>query len=157
MTKQRGWPIIDGKRRNRTMPTLLYTHPACIRHDTGPHHPERPDRLRAILAALETEAFALLERREAPRADRAQLARVHPEVFLDWVLENIPKEEGWVGLDADTIVCPESGEAALRAAGAVCAAVDAVAKGEARNAFCAVRPPGHHAEPEQAMGFCLRS
>jgi acetoin utilization deacetylase AcuC-like enzyme len=137
------------------MPTLLYTHPACIRHDTGPHHPERPDRLRAILAALETEAFALLARRVAPRAERAQLARVHPEAFVDWVLENIPKEEGWIGLDADTIVCPESGEAALRAAGAVCAAVDAVATGEARHAFCAVRPPGHHAEPTRAMGFCL--
>ena len=136
------------------MATLLYTHPACLKHDTGPHHPERPERLRAILAALQGETFAALERREAPRAEKAQLTRVHPEGYVNWVLGQIPKE-GWAGLDADTIVSSDSGEAALRAAGAVCAAVDAVLAGEARNAFCAVRPPGHHAEPEQAMGFCL--
>ncbi|HLI12545.1 MAG TPA: histone deacetylase family protein [Alphaproteobacteria bacterium] len=136
------------------MPTLLYSHPACLRHDTGPHHPERPDRLRAILAVLETESFALLQRREAPRAEKAQLLRVHPEWYVDWLLSQIPKD-GLAGIDADTVVSPGSGEAALRAAGAVCAAVDAVVGGEARNAFCAVRPPGHHAEPEQAMGFCL--
>jgi len=136
------------------MQTLLYSHPCFLEHDTGPHHPERPDRLRAIMAALETEAFSLLDRREAPCADKAQIARVHPEWFVEWVLAQIPKE-GWKRLDADTIVSPRSGEAALRAAGAVCAAVDAVVSGEARNAFCAVRPPGHHAEPERAMGFCL--
>jgi len=136
------------------MATLLYTHPACLKHDTGPHHPERPERLRAILAALQGETFAALERREAPRAEKAQLTRVHPEGYVNWVLGQIPRE-GWAGLDADTIVSSDSGEAALRAAGAVCAAVDAVLAGEARNAFCAVRPPGHHAEPEQAMGFCL--
>ena len=136
------------------MQTLLYSHPCFLEHDTGPHHPERPDRLRAIMAALETEAFSLLDRREAPRADKAQIVRVHPERFVDWVLAQIP-QDGWAGLDADTIVSPRSGEAALRAAGAVCAAVDAVVSGEARNAFCAVRPPGHHAEPERAMGFCL--
>jgi len=136
------------------MPTLLYSHPAFLAHDPGPHHPERPERLRAIHAALEREAFQALERREAPRAGKAQIARVHGARYIDWVLEQIPKE-GWAGLDADTIVSPGSGEAALRAAGAVCAAVDAVVQGEARNAFCAVRPPGHHAEPEHAMGFCL--
>jgi acetoin utilization deacetylase AcuC-like enzyme len=136
------------------MHTLLYTHSACLEHDTGPHHPERPDRLRAVLAALETEAFALLERREAPRADKAQIMRVHPAAHVDWLFSQIPKE-GWAGIDADTMVSPGSGEAALRAAGAACAAVDAVLAGEARNAFCAVRPPGHHAEPRQSMGFCL--
>ncbi len=136
------------------MATLFYTHPACLKHDPGPHHPERAERLRAILAALEGEAYAALGRREAPRADKAQLTRVHPERYVKWVLAQIPRE-GWAGLDADTIVSSDSGEAALRAAGAVCAAVDAVLAGEARNAFCAVRPPGHHAEPEQAMGFCL--
>jgi acetoin utilization deacetylase AcuC-like enzyme len=136
------------------MPTLLYSHSAFLDHDTGPHHPERPDRLRAIMATLETEAFALLGRRDAPLAEKLQIARVHPDWFVDWVLGQIP-QEGWAGLDADTIVSPGSGEAALRAAGAVCAAVDAVLMGEARNAFCAVRPPGHHAEPERAMGFCL--
>lgn len=136
------------------MHTLLYSHPAFLQHDTGPHHPERPDRLRAVMAALESEKFALLERREAPLAEKAQITRVHPEWFFDWLFAQIPKE-GWAGLDADTIVSPGSGEAALRAVGAVCAAVDAVMAGEARNAFCAVRPPGHHAEPQQAMGFCL--
>ncbi|HUI18294.1 MAG TPA: histone deacetylase family protein [Alphaproteobacteria bacterium] len=136
------------------MTTLLYTHSAFLAHDTGPHHPERAERLRAIHTALESEAFQLLERREAPRAEKAQVARVHDARYVDWLLAQIPKE-GWTGLDADTIVSPGSGEAALRAAGAVCAAVDAVARGEARNAFCAVRPPGHHAEPGQAMGFCL--
>ena len=136
------------------MSTLLYSHSAFLDHDTGPHHPERPDRLRAITAILETEAFSLLDRREAPLAEKAQIARVHPQRFVDWVLEQIP-DDGLAGLDADTIVSPGSGEAALRAAGAVCAAVDAVVTGEARNAFCAIRPPGHHAEPERAMGFCL--
>ncbi|MFI4988515.1 MAG: histone deacetylase family protein [Alphaproteobacteria bacterium] len=136
------------------MSTLLYSHAAFLAHDTGPHHPERAERLRAIHAALESEAFHLLERREAPRAEKAQIARIHTAQYIDWVFSQIPKE-GWTGLDADTIVSPGSGEAALRAAGAVCAAVDAVVAGEALNAFCAVRPPGHHAEPGQAMGFCI--
>jgi acetoin utilization deacetylase AcuC-like enzyme len=137
------------------MNTLLLTHPACLEHETGPHHPERPERLRAILAALETEAFALLDRRMAPRAEKAQLARAHPAWYVDWVLARVP-EQGLAAVDGgDTVLSPRSGEAALRAAGAAVAAVDAVLSGEARNAFCAVRPPGHHAEPERAMGFCL--
>lgn len=136
------------------MPTLVFTHPDCLKHDTGSHHPERPERLKAILGALDGEAFASLQCRQAPRADKVQLARIHPQRYIDWVLGQVPKE-GWAGLDADTIISAGSGEAALRAAGAVCAAVDAILAGEGRNAFCPVRPPGHHAEPEQAMGFCL--
>ncbi|MDX1421582.1 MAG: histone deacetylase family protein [Kiloniellales bacterium] len=136
------------------MTTILYTHPACLEHDPGGGHPERPARLQAILEALDAEDFSALERREAPRAERAQIARVHPEAFVDRILELIPTS-GHHGLDMDTIVSPGSGEAALRAAGALCAAVDAVMAGEADNAFCAVRPPGHHAEPQRAMGFCL--
>jgi len=136
------------------MTTVLYTHPACLEHDPGGGHPERPARLEAVLAALDAEAFAALERREAPRAERGQIARVHPRAFVDRILDSIPSE-GYSGIDMDTIVSPGSGEAALRAAGALCAAVDAVMAGEADNAFCAVRPPGHHAEPERAMGFCL--
>ncbi len=136
------------------MTTLLYSHAACAEHDPGSMHPESPARLRAILARLEQTDFADLERREAPRATREQIARVHPAAFVDAVLQAIPKS-GRVGLDADTIVSPGSGEAALRAAGAVVAAVDAVVAGEAANGFCAVRPPGHHAEPTRAMGFCL--
>lgn len=136
------------------MTTLLFTHPACIEHDPGDFHPESPARLRAILAALETEEFAALERRKAPRAELEDIARVHPRDFVEALLAAVPTE-GHVGIDPDTILCPASGEAALRAAGAVIAAVDAVVAGEGANAFCAVRPPGHHAEPDRAMGFCL--
>ncbi len=136
------------------MSTILFSHSACLHHDTGGYHPESPERLRAVLAALESEEFLMLERREAPRATRAQLSLAHPASYVDAMLAAIPSE-GLVPIDADTIVSPGSGEAALRAAGAVVAAVDAVVAREARNAFCAVRPPGHHAEPAQAMGFCL--
>src|SRR5713101_403948 len=136
------------------MTTLLYSHPACLEHDPGSHHPESPARLRAVLAALLAAEFAGLDRRDAPRAAFDDIARVHPRGYIDAVLAAIPSS-GHAGLDADTIVSPGSGEAALRAAGAVCAAVDAVMAGEADNAFCAVRPPGHHAEPYRPMGFCL--
>ncbi|WP_430397855.1 histone deacetylase family protein [Ferrovibrio sp.] len=136
------------------MATALFSHSACLHHDTGPGHPECADRLRAILARLETEEFAWLDRREAPLADVAQIALVHGEGFAEALLDAVPAE-GYAAIDGDTVISPGSGEAALRAAGAVCAAVDAVMQGEIRNAFCAVRPPGHHAEPDQAMGFCL--
>ena len=136
------------------MTTLLFTHPACIGHDPGAYHPERPERLRAVLAALEESAFDQLERIAAPRAEDAQLRRAHPASYVKDVLGAIPTE-GQAELDGDTSVSPGSGEAALRAAGAVVAAVDAVMTGRAKNAFCAVRPPGHHAEAGQAMGFCL--
>jgi len=136
------------------MATFLLTHPACLDHDPGPHHPERPARLEAILKALDGKEFAALVRREAPRADDRQLELVHPKLFVQRLLGAVP-HAGRARIDADTIMSPGSGEAALRAAGAVCAAVDAVVAGEAKNAFCAVRPPGHHAEPGRAMGFCL--
>ena len=136
------------------MTTLLYTHRACLDHDPGRHHPESPARLRAVLAALDDPEFARLERREAPEADREDLLRVHSPRHVESILGAVPKT-GHVGIDADTVLSPASGEAALRAAGAVVAAVDAVVAREGDNAFCAVRPPGHHAEPQQAMGFCL--
>jgi acetoin utilization deacetylase AcuC-like enzyme len=136
------------------MTTLLVTHQACFGHDPGRLHPESPARLKAILAALEAPEFAALERRAAPLAEVAQIARVHARLYVDRVLHAIPSS-GYVGFDPDTIASPGSGEAALRAAGAVAAAVDAVVAGEVRNAFCAVRPPGHHAESARAMGFCL--
>jgi acetoin utilization deacetylase AcuC-like enzyme len=136
------------------MTTLLYTHPACLEHDPGPYHPESPARLRAVLEALDAPEFARLERREAPEAAIEDLLRVHPRTFVERLLAAVP-ENGHRGIDADTILSPASGRAALRAAGAVAAAVDAVVAGEADNAFCAVRPPGHHAEPVRAMGFCL--
>ncbi|HWG79863.1 MAG TPA: histone deacetylase family protein, partial [Stellaceae bacterium] len=136
------------------MTTLLYTHDACLEHDPGSHHPESPDRLRAVLAGLSRPDFTRLKRREAPLADIDEVARVHPRPFIEAVLASVPTR-GHAALDPDTVLSPRSGEAALRAVGAVCAAVDAVVAGDADNAFCAVRPPGHHAEPERAMGFCL--
>ena len=136
------------------MATLLYTHPACLEHDPGKHHPESPARLRAVLDAFDAPEFARLDRREAPEAALDDISRVHPRRFVERLLGAVPMT-GHIGIDADTIICPASGRAALRAAGAVVAAVDAVVAGEADNAFCAVRPPGHHAEPGRAMGFCL--
>jgi acetoin utilization deacetylase AcuC-like enzyme len=136
------------------MATLLYTHPACLAHDPGIYHPESAARLRAVLEALDEREFAGLERREAPEASLDDIMRVHPRHHVELILDAVPKT-GHVGIDADTILSPGSGGAALRAVGAVTGAVDAVVAGEADNAFCAVRPPGHHAEPERAMGFCL--
>ena len=136
------------------MTTLLYTHAACLEHDPGQYHPECPARLEAVLSALSAPEFAALDRREAPQAALDDLLRVHPRQFVERLLAAVP-QAGHVGVDADTVMSPQSGEAALRAAGAVAAAVDAVVAGEAANAFCAVRPPGHHAEPNRAMGFCL--
>jgi acetoin utilization deacetylase AcuC-like enzyme len=136
------------------MVTLLYTHPACLEHDPGRHHPESPARLEAVLASLDRPEFARLERCEAPAAAPDDLLRVHSRRHIERILAAVPKS-GHVGLDADTVLSPASGVAALRAAGAVVAAVDAVVAKKADNAFCAVRPPGHHAEPERAMGFCL--
>jgi acetoin utilization deacetylase AcuC-like enzyme len=136
------------------MTTLLYSHPTCLEHDPGRHHPESPARLRAVLAALDEPEFARLERREASEAALDDLFRVHSRQQVERTLAAVP-HSGHVGIDADTILSPASGAAALRAAGAVVAAVDAVIAREADNAFCAVRPPGHHAEPERAMGFCL--
>jgi acetoin utilization deacetylase AcuC-like enzyme len=136
------------------MTTLLFTHPACFEHDPGRHHPESPQRLHAALVALDQPDFARLERREAPTVDIADLARVHPRAHIERLLAAVP-QSGHAALDADTILSPRSAAAALHAAGAVTAAVDAVIAGEADNAFCAVRPPGHHAEPRRAMGFCL--
>jgi acetoin utilization deacetylase AcuC-like enzyme len=135
--------------------TWLITHPDCLQHDTGPGHPERPDRLRAVLRALDDPEFAALHRVEAEAATPDQLARAHDRAYVEELLAAIPTR-GYLALDAgDTVVCPASAEAALRAAGALCQAVDAVMDGAARRVFCAVRPPGHHAEYDQAMGFCL--
>jgi acetoin utilization deacetylase AcuC-like enzyme len=107
-----------------------------------------------VLAALRTPEFAALDWAEAPKAEFAQIMRAHPPAYIEGMLAAVP-EQGRVAVDADTILSPGSGEAALRAAGAVVAAVDDVATGKVANAFCAVRPPGHHAEAATAMGFCL--
>jgi acetoin utilization deacetylase AcuC-like enzyme len=139
------------------MTTLLLTHPACLMHETGDYHPECPDRLKAITHILEHEDFSFLLRDEAPRVTTQQLLRAHSMEHVDHILSVIPANGELHQIDDDTIVSSQSGEAALRAAGAVCAAVDEVGAKRCRNAFCAVRPPGHHAEREAAMGFCLFS
>lgn len=136
------------------MTTWLITHPACLEHDTGEGHPESAARLRAVLTALEDPAFQYLQRMEAPRATLEQISRCHDRNYVERVLSSIPAH-GHKALDADTVVSPGSGEAALRAAGALVMAVDAVLADEVKRVFCAVRPPGHHAEIAQAMGFCL--
>ena len=137
------------------MPVALFTHPACLRHDTGPGHPERPDRLRAVLRALEHPDFVPLLREVAPEATREQLLRVHPAEYVDAILAVRPGENELMQLDADTLMSAGTAEAALRAAGGAAAAVDAVMEGWAGTAFVAMRPPGHHAERARAMGFCF--
>lgn len=119
-------------------------------------HPECPDRLRAIMAALEAEDFLYLDRQEARAATREEILRAHHETYVDSILAMVPEAGGDpVFIDMDTALSPGSGEAMLRAAGAVVQAVDDVMAEARRNAFCAVRPPGHHATPNTAMGFCF--
>ena len=134
---------------------LLVTHRACLNHDPGPYHPECPDRLRAVLKALDAGEFAELIREQAPQATEEQLCRVHPANYVTAILGIRPEPDQTVPLDGDTIMSWGSAEAALRSAGAAICATDAVMKGEFRHAFCATRPPGHHAEPNRPMGFCL--
>lgn len=136
------------------MHLALYTHASCLQHEPGAGHPESPARLKAVLAALDTDRFAGIDRIEAPRVAREQLLRAHSRGQVEAVFAQAP-DEGEVRIDADTVMSAGSLEAALRAAGAVCAAVDAVIDARCERAFCAVRPPGHHATHAQAMGFCL--
>ncbi|MGH6925693.1 MAG: histone deacetylase family protein [Propylenella sp.] len=136
------------------MTTLLLHHPAFLEHVTPVGHPERADRLRALHAALDNESFAALRRAEAPLAEEEAALLCHDADYVETIRRAVPRE-GFARLDMDTTVSPGSWEAAMRAVGAALHAVDAVAAGQAKNAFCAVRPPGHHAETRRAMGFCL--
>ena len=136
------------------MTTLLLSHPDCAEHLVPAGHPERPERLAAIEEALAEARFAKLKREEAPSGatDHARLA--HAPDYVDFIESSRPRQS-FARLDPDTSMSPGSWDAALRGVGAAIRAVDAVLAGEADNAFCAIRPPGHHAETRRAMGFCL--
>ena len=135
------------------MPEALYLHhPSSLEHDTG-GHPERADRIVAIERELAGRDWLGYEREEAPAVERAVLEAVHPPDYVDAIARIC--EEGGGMLDLDTVASARSFDAALHAAGGAVRAVDALLEGAARRAFCALRPPGHHAEPARAMGFCL--
>ena len=136
------------------MSTRYFHHSIFSEHLTGPGHPERPDRMRAVAAALEHETFQHLDRIEAPEGALESIYRCHPEDHVRRIATTIP-DDGMVRIDGDTVVSPRSFTAALHAVGGATAAVDAVISGEAVNAFVGARPPGHHAETATAMGFCL--
>lgn len=142
------------------MPTLLLTHPCFVEHDTGPGHPERPDRMRAIDKVLQHDYFDALVREEAPMREdvEEQILLAHPDRYLQMIKSARPEPgDGLVHLDGDTVMSPGSWDAALRAVSAGLRAVDLVMDegSDIRNAFCQVRPCGHHAEAVRPMGFCL--
>jgi acetoin utilization deacetylase AcuC-like enzyme len=130
---------------------LYFHHPSSLEHDTGPH-PERIERIPAIEGELERRGWLGYARREAPEVPMAALTAVHPEAYVESV--RATSERGGA-FDIDTISSPGSYEAALRAAGGACALVESLLREEADTGFSALRPPGHHAEPASAMGFCL--
>lgn len=135
--------------------TTLLTHAACLEHEMDPGHPERPDRLVAVLKHLEETGLQReLAMRDAPLADRTDLARIHTEAYLD-ALDRVAPEEGLIHVTPDTALGPRSLEAARAVAGAAVEGVRLVLQGKDRRVFCAVRPPGHHAEESAAMGFCF--
>jgi acetoin utilization deacetylase AcuC-like enzyme len=135
--------------------TAYITHPDCRSHDTGPGHPENASRLYAIEDQFVASGLDnVLQFIDAPMADNEQLLRVHPRHYVDAIRAAIP-ESGYARLDPDTVVSPMSLNAAYRAAGSVVTAVDLVMRGEMESAFCGIRPPGHHAESDRSMGFCL--
>ena len=143
---------------NPVMSTVFFSHADCLLHEMGSGHPESPARLQAIDDQLIASGLSgLIDRREAPLASIADLRRVHSEAVIHRIQTHLPTSagNGYYALDADTLINAHSWQAALRAAGAAVAATNAVLAGEFSTAFCAVRPPGHHATPDASMGFCL--
>ncbi len=137
------------------MTTLIYSHDDCFEHRPGPHHPESPERLKAVLKALRTPEFSNLEWREAPLSTKEKAMTVHTKKYVDFVQRSSPSN-GYVPLDGgDTIMSPGSWQVQMRCIGAICAGIDAVMNKEADTVFCATRPCGHHAEADRAMGFCI--
>ena len=134
--------------------TILFTHQSCLRHEVAAGHPENPSRLKVLETLFAEEAFRGLERRDAPLGTVDQITLMHSERYVEEIVRAVPDNE-FLYLDADTSLSNGSSEAAMRGCGSVCAAIDALMAENAKNAFCAVRPPGHHAETEKAMGFCL--
>ncbi|MYN07392.1 histone deacetylase family protein [Pseudoduganella aquatica] len=138
------------------MSTAIYSHPDCLRHEMGEWHPESPARLQAIADQLiNSHIDDLLEHREAPLAALSDIERNHSRNAIGIVRDNVPEAGDYYPIDGDTSLNAHSWQAALRAAGAAVAATDAVIDGEIGNAFCAIRPPGHHARPTEPMGFCM--
>jgi acetoin utilization deacetylase AcuC-like enzyme len=136
------------------MTTVLFTHPSTHAHENPPGHPERVDRITSVEKALSAFSFDALTRAEAPLGKDEDIIRAHDANYVQMVRDAAPKQD-WSQFDPDTFMSPGSLEAALRGVGAAVAAVDAVFKKEATNGFCAMRPPGHHAETRRAMGFCF--
>ncbi|MBI4808076.1 MAG: histone deacetylase family protein [Nitrosomonadales bacterium] len=137
------------------MQTAYITHSLCLKHDMGALHPECPARIHAIEDQLIASGlFGYLQQHDAPEVTREQLLRVHDAAYIDSIQSAAP-QHGTVELDGDTIMNPYTYPAALRAAGAAVMGVDLVMAGRVENAFCNIRPPGHHAERARAMGFCL--
>ncbi|MBW6420979.1 histone deacetylase family protein [Rhizobium sp. XQZ8] len=137
------------------MTTRLYEHTIFLEHRTPEGHPERADRLRSLNIALEHPNFASLDRKEAPQANEDSVLLAHPEKHLTAVMRSIPEEDTVKQIESDTYVGPKSFQAALTGVGGAMAAVDDVLSGKVDNAFVASRPPGHHAEKDKFMGFCL--
>jgi len=134
------------------MSTIIIQHDDCLRHNPGPGHPESPQRVKAAMSGL--DGIRGLQRLPAPLATIDQITRVHPEEFWAGLQADEP-DEGHFAIDPDTLMNKGSIDAALRASGAICFAVDQILADKALRAFCVVRPPGHHSEPDKAMGFCL--
>lgn len=137
------------------MTTLLITHPDVLLHDMGAGHPERPDRIKAVLARLDDASFAPLVRMEPPEVTLEAILRVHPQSYIDTLMAARPEPGAMARLDADTVMNHGTWGAVVRAAGGAVLAVDRVVNRDCANAFVATRPPGHHAETTTAMGFCF--